>query len=308
MPRFDAAVPANGYRWWYVDAVSHDGAYACTVIAFIGSVFSPYYAAARRRSPADPANHVALNVALYGAPGPGWAMTERKRGALLATPTTLRIGPSQLTWSDGALQIDIAETTAPVPRQLRGRIRLRPTLPPVAPVGIDARGHHRWTPFAPAAEVEVAFTRPDWRWSGHGYFDSNDGDRPLEQDFTTWEWSRARLADGGAVVVYDAARSDGSQLGFARHFTPSGAAYPIALPPRHRLKPGLWRMERTAHGDAAPALLRALEDSPFYTRSLIATELLGQRVTAVHESLSLTRFSRRWVQMLLPFRMPRRMI
>jgi carotenoid 1,2-hydratase len=301
-------VSPNGYRWWYLDAVSHDGACACTVIAFIGSVFSPYYAAARRRGPAEPSNHVALNVALYGVRGPGWAMTERKRAALLARPTTLRIGPSQLTWFDGALQIDITEITAPLPRRLRGRITLRPSTPLNTPIPIDLQGHHRWTPFAPAAEVEVAFSRPAWRWSGHGYFDSNDGDRPLEQDFTTWEWSRARLADGGAVVLYDAARTDGSQLAFARHFAPSGDAHPILLPARHALRPGLWRMPRTTHGDATPTLLRPLEDSPFYTRSLISTRLLGQSVTAVHESLSLARFSRRWVQMLLPFRMPRRVI
>jgi carotenoid 1,2-hydratase len=29
-------------------------------------------------------------------------------------------------------------------------------------------------------------------------------------------------------------------------------------------------------------------------------------VNAVHESLDLDRFSRRWVQLLLPFRLPRR--
>jgi len=33
--------------------------------------------------------------------------------------------------------------------------------------------------------------------------------------------------------------------------------------------------------------------------------LLGESVTAMHESLSLDRFRARWVQMLLPFRMPR---
>jgi carotenoid 1,2-hydratase len=306
VPRFDRPVPHNGYRWWYIDAISHDGAHACTVIAFIGSVFSPYYAAARRRGPADPANHVALNVALYGLRGPGWAMTERTRSAVVTAQTTLRIGPSQLAWSDGALRIDLSEITAPLPRRLRGHITLRAAVPLNPPIVIDAQGYHRWTPFAPQATVEVCLTRPAWRWSGSGYFDSNEGDRALEQDFATWEWSRAHLPDGGAVVLYDAIRTDGTHLAFARHFSPCGQGREIDLPPRHTLRPGVWRMARTAHGDAVPTLMRVLEDSPFYTRSLIATQLLGQNVTAMHESLSLTRFSARWVQMLLPFRMPRR--
>ena len=67
-PRFDRPVPPGGYVWWYVDALSDDGRHGLTLIAFIGSVFSPYYAwrAARR---GDPLDHCALNVALYGAAG-----------------------------------------------------------------------------------------------------------------------------------------------------------------------------------------------------------------------------------------------
>jgi carotenoid 1,2-hydratase len=38
---------------------------------------------------------------------------------------------------------------------------------------------------------------------------------------------------------------------------------------------------------------------------VLASRLGGDEVTAIHESLSLDRFRRRWVQMLLPFRMPR---
>ena len=40
-PRFDAPVPPGGYAWWYVDALSDDGRHGLTVIAFVGSVFSP---------------------------------------------------------------------------------------------------------------------------------------------------------------------------------------------------------------------------------------------------------------------------
>ena len=48
-PDFARLVHANGYAWWYVDALSDDGQNGITIIAFIGSVFSPYYAFARRK-------------------------------------------------------------------------------------------------------------------------------------------------------------------------------------------------------------------------------------------------------------------
>ena len=44
---FDAAVPSGGYRWWYLDGLSDDGRHGLTIIGFVGSVFSPYYARAR---------------------------------------------------------------------------------------------------------------------------------------------------------------------------------------------------------------------------------------------------------------------
>ena len=49
----------------------------------------------------------------------------------------------------------------------------------------------------------------------------------------------------------------------------------------------------------------SLEDTPFYARSLLTTRLLGATVPAMHESLCLDRFAARWVQAILPFRMPR---
>jgi hypothetical protein len=45
-----------------------------------------------------------------------------------------------------------------------------------------------------------------------------------------------------------------------------------------------------------------LEDAPFYLRSHVA---LGDGREAMCESLDLTRFSRRIVKLMLPFRMPR---
>ena len=39
--RFNEPVARNGYSWWYVDGLSDDGSQGITLIAFIGSVFSP---------------------------------------------------------------------------------------------------------------------------------------------------------------------------------------------------------------------------------------------------------------------------
>ena len=49
-PAFDGAVAPGGYRWWYIDAFSDDGQHGLTIIAFIGSVFSPYYKLERARA------------------------------------------------------------------------------------------------------------------------------------------------------------------------------------------------------------------------------------------------------------------
>jgi carotenoid 1,2-hydratase len=257
--RFDGDVAQNGYRWWYIDALSADNTRACTIIAFIGSVFSPYYAAARRAGSADPRNYVALNVALYGLGGPGWSpgwsMTERRRDMLAATPDRLRIGLSALEWRDGALTITVDERTAPIPSRLQGRIVLRPHALFDTVFELDVAGRHRWTPLAPCAAVEVDLTSPGWRWSGHGYLDTNEGDRALEQDFATWQWSRATMPDGSTVVLYDATRRDSTRLGLARRFLPAGSAQSIRMPAVHDVAAGRWGMSRSTHGDAAPVAL-----------------------------------------------------
>ena len=39
---FAKPVPDSGYRWWYIDGFSDCGRFGVTVIAFIGSVFTPF--------------------------------------------------------------------------------------------------------------------------------------------------------------------------------------------------------------------------------------------------------------------------
>jgi carotenoid 1,2-hydratase len=306
----DFAVPVSdqGYRWWYVDALSEDGRTGIVVIAFIGSVFSPYYAWSRARGQARAADHCAINVALYRPGGGRWCMTERGSNALERNVQSLRIGPSHLNWDGEALRIEIDEWCVPWPRRMQGTLILRPHAVLNTRHDLEERDHHIWHPIAPRAQVEVNLRHPAWRWSGHGYWDSNAGNAPMETAFKRWNWSRARLADGRLAVLYDIARRDGSLHRLALDFDHAGEVHHFEPPATAALPGGLWGVQRSTRCEPGTnaRLIRSLEDGPFYTRSSIATQLMNQPVVAMHESLDLDRIRKQWVRMLLPFRMPRR--
>jgi len=251
---------------------------------------------------------VAINVALYGPAHRRWTMTERSRAALATTDDTLTIGPSAARWANGCLEVDIDETAVPIPRRVAGRIRILPDAVTDRHFELDPARRHRWWPIAPQARVEVDLTHPGLRWQGQGYLDSNEGDEPVEQGFTTWTWSRAHLPDGSAALLYDPVYPDGAQHSLALRIDGKGAIEPFDAPPSATLPRSKWGIGRTTRADrpAEVEVLETLEDTPFYARSTVATRLLGQATTAVHESLSLTRYASPVVQLMLPFRMPRR--
>ncbi|SDD89172.1 carotenoid 1,2-hydratase [Belnapia rosea] len=261
---------------------------------------------ARRRGPADPLNHCGLNVALYGRKR-RWAMTERGRGTVQRGDAQLRIGPSALDWDGATLTIRIEEVTAPVPSRLRGVVRIRPAGINPRRFTLDAAGRHRWQPIAAVARAEVALESPGLRWSGPAYFDTNDGDSPLERDFVDWDWCRAPLREG-AAILYNAQRRDGTRQSLALRVDGRGSVQEVAPPPPALLPRTRWGIVRPTGADAGhqPRVMRVLEDAPFYARSVIETHLLGEPALAVHESLSLDRFAALPVQMMLPFRIPRR--
>jgi carotenoid 1,2-hydratase len=305
-PDFSEGIPSGGYLWWYLDGMSDDGEHGITLIAFVGSVFSPYYRRALRRGAADPEDHVAINVALYGRGG-RWALTERGKSQLDRDVSHVRVGPSVLHWRDGALEIAIDEVCVPIPQRLRGVIRFRPQALTGASFALDEAGLHHWRPIAPIGRIEVEFDDPRLAWSGSGYCDSNRGERLPEHDFVSWDWCRAPSRNG-AAILYDMRRREGGRKVLALQVGPRGAVHDFKPPPSRPLPSGrLWRARRAVICDDGftPEVLETLEDTPFYARSLVRTRLLGETVTSFHESLMLDRLKQGWVQSLLPFRMPR---
>ena len=303
--RLDLTVAPNGYAWWYVDALSDDGEYGLTMIAFVGSVFSPYYAWSGR---GRPNNHCALNVALYGPKKSRWAMTERGESAVERDAEQFRIGPSALEWKDDTLTVRVDEISAPIPMPLKGEIRVRTNGLGDGVFFIDDKAKHRWRPLSPFSRIEVEFDRPDLRWSGHGYFDANDGDEPLEDAFEYWDWSRTILGEDKTAILYNTDMRDGGSRSAALLVDRTGDIRDIDIPPEHRLDTtGIWRIGRRtrSEADAAPRVVKTLEDTPFYSRSVIESRLFGVDRPAIHESLSGARLRQPVVKALLPFRMPR---
>jgi carotenoid 1,2-hydratase len=316
--RFDLPVVPGGYAWWYLDVVSDDGALTLTVIAFIGSVFSPRYAKARRAGPAEPQRFAAVNVALVGRGGrEHWALNERSE--LTRTRELLTIGRSSLRWQTDArgqhlvVELDELETRFGGRRgaPLRGRVRLYPSAMFGPRIELDrARplARHRWYPVAPHARAEVELDAPALRFSGSGYHDVNAGDEALEHGFAAWNWSRAELDSDRTAILYDLqpreAPPDPRGWVFSAKHRSIVELGPETLAPAHALPPTRWRVARAIRSDPGhtPRVIATLADTPFYSRNLIDVRIAGRDAVAVHESLSLDRFASRFVQFLLRFK------
>ena len=294
----------DGYAWWYVDGVSDDGLRAVSVIGFIGSVFSPWYAWSGRR---NPANHCCINVVTYG-PGGRFTMTDRGRSALRQSRDALVVGPSQIRWEGGVLVIDVNEMSAlPIVSRVRGQIRLTPSGVTSVEAMLKPDASHIWRPFAPSARIEVDLTQGH-AWAGHGYFDANFGNAALEADFQRWTWGRYPRAAGGTTCFYDGIRRDGSTLALGMDFAANGDAQAILPPPLAKISATKWWLKRETRCDpgAAPRQTKALLDAPFYSRSIVRTVIGGEEVTGVHEALDLQRFANPAIKAMLAVRVPRR--
>jgi carotenoid 1,2-hydratase len=246
-------------------------------------------------------------------------MTERGTGSVQRDQQRLVVGPSQVVWAGDHLKIDLNEIAVPMPRRVQGTVRVYPSALTTYSGHLDDQGKHRWGPIAPCARVEVDLKKPGLKWQGHGYLDSNEGDEPVTVPFKTWDWSRARMADGSTAVIYDVTQTNGVQTLLAERFKVDGSHESFTpAAERERLPKTLWRVDRGVRSggglgvDAASQrtpstkILDTLEDTPFYSRSLLQTTLMGERVVAVHETLEPQRLRGLGVRMMLPWRMPRR--
>jgi carotenoid 1,2-hydratase len=257
--------------------------------------------------------HCCINVCLYGIgarPYKRWTMTERGAGRASRSVDQFAVGPSSLRWDGESLWIELDEVAAPWPQRVRGQLRLRPHWLSPHRFSLDTAQRHVWGPISPSGQIEVTLDAPALTWRGHAYLDSNAGLEPLNQatpPFGYWDWSRAALADGRCAVLYDiptAATNTPSTL-LAKVFAADGSVADFEPPPRHALRPTAWRMARGLRSEAPPVLHQTLEDTPFYSRSVVHSQLLGERVTSLHESFSGQRLASLAVQGMLPFKMPR---
>lgn len=247
-------------------------------------------------------------MALYGAGARRWTMTERGKQSMQRSASEFVIGPSRLHWDGDSLRIHIDEVGMPLPQRVRGEVRVWPQGLCNFVTALDDGGRHRWGPIGPVSRVEVNLDRPGMRWSGHGYFDANEGDEPIHRPFVEWDWSRSAMADGSTAVIYDVRQKSGRDRVVAQRFAADGSSTAFTPPPRQALPGTAWGIPRSMRSEAGPParVLQTLENTPFYVRSVLDSSLLGERVTSFHETLRLPRVAAWPVRLMLPFRMPRR--
>ncbi|SDE87246.1 carotenoid 1,2-hydratase [Rhodobacter capsulatus] len=274
------------------------------MIAFIGSVFSPWYRWSGRR---EPQNHCCINMVTTGTDG-RFTMTDRGRSALRQSRDVFQVGPSKLTWTGKELVIDVDEWGAlPKLGKLKGRVVLTPRAVTGVEVRLTPDAGHTWRPFAPIADVEVDLA-PGHKWTGHGYFDANFGTRALEEDFSFWTWGRFPLKDR-TVCFYDATRLDRTKVALAVQINPDGSVCEIDTPPplvKMKRTPWFVRRETRCDPGAHPAGVHSLLEAPFYSRALMRTRIDGEETVGMHEALDLVRFRQPVLKPMLAVRVPRR--
>jgi len=301
-PCFDLNIPSNGYAWWYMDGISDDGSMAISIIAFIGSVFSPWYSWSGRK---NPHNHCSLNIVTYGKGG-RWTMTERNEGSIGLSSNNFQIGPSDVFWNGKSLDITFREITIPHLDILEGSISIFPENMTDIEVLLKPDGTHIWRPFAPISRIQVETNKKGWKWEGNAYLDGNFGTRALEQDFSYWTWSRLPFKQH-TITFYDAELKNGDNTNIALKFGKDGSINIIDPPPLKKVKRTNWLLKRVARSDNdfAPFQNKRLLDSPFYSRSELVTKINGEKTVGIHEALDMGRFTNPFIQPLLCAKIPR---
>jgi carotenoid 1,2-hydratase len=239
-------------------------------------------------------------------------MTERSQASVTRSLTDFVLGPSAMRWQNDELIIDINEISVPIPLPVKGQVRLKPHGLSNRLWALDDEQKHHWGPIAPSATVEVKLSEPSIRWSGHAYFDANEGTEPINRphspSFLDWDWSRASLKDGSTAVIYDVRQASRRERVLALKFSPNAdQVVSFEAPEKQALPRTMWAMNRSIRSDssATPRVLQTLENAPFYVRSVLESGLLGEKVTSLHETLSVPKLTSLSTQLMLPWRMPR---
>jgi carotenoid 1,2-hydratase len=305
----------GSYRWWYIDALSDDGRRGLTAILFVGSVFSPSYAARLRRGEAAlPEEHVAVNLALYeGGRQRTWVMSEYGRDALHAADPPA-IAQSRLETTGDGLKLTIADRSAPFLASLvgagarvEGTLELTPLSAAMPEVPLDGEKRHHWRVIVPRGRVRVRFTRPRFEFDGVGYHDVNRGDSRLEAAFSRWSWARFHEKARTFVLFSARERSGAARALLVDAKDDDAGARPREAVPGpdgglHRVGWGLEMPAWFSVGDGDRVLRcqpgQMLQVAPFYARY---SARLGEAV-GMGEYLDLERFSRPGIQFLLRFK------
>lgn len=247
-----SAAAVGGYAWWYVEVHDDERRFGLTLILFVGSVFSPSYAARLRRGERVTGLDVpAVNLAVYtrreGAAWPSsplaWVMSEHAASSLRTDETGVRLGQSALRYlPDGGLRIELDEHTTRffgrAGSRLTGTLTLAapPSPCPALAIGEDSRGAaHVWQPLCPCspAAVELDIGDQHVAFSGTAYCDRNYGAGRLEDAFSRWGWAHGFAVDASgaraAVMLYDASRRDGTRRRIAIRFRESDRGSPITV-------------------------------------------------------------------------------
>jgi carotenoid 1,2-hydratase len=319
-------IPPGGYAWWYFDAQSDDGQRALTAIFFIGSVFSPAYAARIRRGEnARPEEHVAVNLALYErGKQVAWVMSEYGESALKSAGADGPvIGESHIErLPSGGLRVHIKERSAPflvsmmkMGGRVEGTFDLEPLSGPLGPFQLSSAGGqtHHWRVPMPRSRVKVSFSRPGFQFEGTGYHDINRGGGRLEAAFSRWSWARFHAGER-TLVLYAMRETSGTEQALLVDSSrtdalPDDATLAVTAtegPPR---KVG-WGLELPSFVEidrGGPILhhepRELLEVAPFYARYTAILRQGDQQIaTGLGEYLDLDRFRRRGVQFLLRFK------
>ncbi len=258
----------GAYAWLYTDVCA--GPYTAVCIFLVGSIFSPRYAARRRRG-GLPLEHCAVNFALYrDGRRVCWVLSEYA-GATVRDAATLGIGGSVLRYGGGdTVQIEIRERTAVGGRPVSAFLTLVPlAYGPVEPVALGRDGTHLWHPIVPRAVAHLVLPDAGIEATGLGYHDANRGDEPLADGIPGWQWSRIHDRHGtrvslrlpAAELSVDARSSGVSTVTVGPPVVEPTRASGWGLRVPVRADPGVPDLPRS----------RVLESSPFYVRYESAT-------------------------------------